>query len=186
MVRGPDILDTAPVIYTIGHSTRPQGEFIALLRHYGVVTLIDIRLLPRSRHNPQFNREELACALPASGIRYVYLGQLGGLRQGLGAASPNTGWRNASFRAYADYMATEPFRQGIAEVLALAHDGPVALMCAEAVPWRCHRSLVADALAARGVVARHIYDARRADPHHLTPFARVAGDQVTYPPEVVA
>jgi len=93
------------------------------------------------------------------------------------------GWRNARFRAYADYMATEPFRQGIAELLALAHDGPAAIMCAEAVPWRCHRSLVADALVARGVVAWDIYDAQRADPHRLAPFARIVGDQVTYPSE---
>jgi len=180
-----EVLDTVPVIYTIGHSTRPQGEFIALLRHYGIVTLVDIRVMPRSRHNPQFNREELEQALPACGIRYVHLAQLGGLRHGLGADSPNTGWRNASFRAYADYMATDSFRQGIAALLVLAHDGPAALMCAEAVPWRCHRSLVADALLARGVVVRDIYDARRASPHHLPSFAHVAGDQVTYPPEPV-
>ncbi len=176
-------MNTFPDIYTIGHSTRPQEEFIDLLRHYGIVTLVDIRVIPRSRHNPQFNREELEHALPASGIRYMHLGQLGGLRHGLGRESPNTGWRNASFRAYADYMQTAPFRQGIAELLTLAHDGPVALMCAEAVPWRCHRSLVADALVVRGLVVRHIYDTRRADPHRLTPFARVAGDQITYPPE---
>jgi uncharacterized protein (DUF488 family) len=180
---GAKSMNTVPVIYTVGHSTRPQGEFIALLHHYGIVTLIDIRVIPRSRHNPQFNREELARALPASGIRYLHLGQLGGLRQGLGRESPNLGWRNASFRAYADYMGTEPFRQGFATLLALAHDGPVALMCAEAVPWRCHRSLVADALVARGMVVRHIYDTRRAPPHRLTPFARVAGEEITYPPE---
>jgi len=185
VARGLDIVNTSPVIYTIGHSTRPQGEFIDLLRHYGIITLVDIRSMPRSRHNPQFNREELEQALPACGIRYVYLAQLGGLRHGLGADSPNTGWRNASFRAYADYMATDAFQQGIAEALTLAHDGPLAFMCAEAVPWRCHRSLVADALVARGVVVRDIYDAQRADPHHLPPLARVAGDQVTYPPEAV-
>jgi uncharacterized protein (DUF488 family) len=178
-----NIMSTVPDIYTIGHSTRSQAEFIALLRHYGIVTLADIRAIPRSRHNPQFNREELEHALPASGIRYIYLGQLGGLRHGLGEESPNTGWRNASFRAYADYMGTAPFRQGIAELLILAHDGSVALMCAEAVPWRCHRSLVADALVARGMVVRHIHDMRRAPLHCLTPFARVAGDQITYPPE---
>jgi uncharacterized protein (DUF488 family) len=178
-------VNTDPVIYTIGHSTRAQEEFIAVLRHYAIVTLVDIRSMPRSRHNPQFNRGELEQALPPCGIRYVYLAQLGGLRHGLGSASPNTGWRNASFRAYADYMATDSFRQGVAEALALAHDGPLALMCAEAVPWRCHRSLVADALVARGVAVRDIYDARHAASHRLPPFARAAGDQVTYPPEVV-
>jgi uncharacterized protein (DUF488 family) len=172
-----------PAIYTIGHSTRPQEEFIALLRRYGIVTLVDIRAMPRSRHNPQFNREELERVLPTAGIRHVHLSALGGLRRHSGEESPNKGWRNASFRAYADYMMTDPFRQGIADLLALAREGPAAIMCAEAVPWRCHRSLVADALFVRGVVARHIHDARRADPHHLTPFARVAGDHVTYPPE---
>jgi uncharacterized protein (DUF488 family) len=127
-------MNTMPAIYTIGHSTRPQEEFIELLHHYGIVALIDIRVIPRSRHNPQFNREELAQALSASGIRYVHLGQLGGLRHGLGLESPNMGWRNASFRAYADYMGTDLFRQGLADLLVLAHNGPVALMCAEAVP----------------------------------------------------
>ncbi|MGH2391526.1 MAG: DUF488 family protein [Chloroflexota bacterium] len=172
-----------PAIYTIGHSTRSQEEFIDLLRRYGIVTLVDIRVMPRSRHNPQFNCEELERVLPAAGIRYVHLSALGGLRRQSGEESPNMGWRNASFRAYADYMMTDAFEQGIADLLALAHDGPAAIMCAEAVPWRCHRSLVADALFVRGVVARHIHDARRADPHHLTPFAHVAGVHLTYPPE---
>lgn len=176
-------MNAVPDIYTIGHSTHSQQEFIDLLRHYGIVMPVDIRVIPRSRHNSQFNREELQHALPASGIRYMHLGQLSGLRHGPGRESPNTGWRNASFRAYADYMRTDPFRQGIAELLAMAHDGSVALMCAEAVPWRCHRSLVADALIARGMTVRHIYDTRRAPLHCLPPFARVAGDQVTYPPE---
>ena len=153
------------------------------MRHYGIVALVDIRVIPRSRHNPQFNREELERALPASGIRYMHLSQLGGLRHGLGRGSPNTGWRNASFRAYADYMGTDSFRQGIAELVVLAHDGPVALMCAEVVPWRRHRSLVADALVVRGLIVRDIYDARRATPHRLTSFARVTGDRITYPPE---
>lgn len=155
------------------------------MRHYGIAALVDIRAIPRSRHNPQFNRVELERTLPASGIRYVHLDRLGGLRHGPGRESPNTGWRNAGFRAYADYMGTDPFRQGIAEFLALAHDGPAALMCAEAVPWRCHRSLVADALVARGLIVRDIYDARRATPHRLTSFARVTGDHIIYPPEAV-
>jgi uncharacterized protein (DUF488 family) len=156
-----------------------------LLRHYGIVTLVYIRVMPQSRHIPQFNREGLEQALPVCGIHYVHLAQLGRLRHGLGADSPNTGWRNASFRAYADYMATDSFRQGIAELLVLARAGPTALMCAEAVPWQCHRSLVAYALLARGVVVRDIYDARRVAPHHLPPLARAAGNQITYPPEPV-
>lgn len=120
--------------------------------------------------------------MPIAGISYVQLSHLGDLRRGRGPDSPNMGWRNRSFRAYVDYMGTAAFRQGITELLALADRDPAAIMCAEAVPWRCHRSLVADALLARGVVAQHIYDARRADPHRLTPFARVAGEQITYPP----
>ena len=173
----------APQIFAIGHSTRPQSELIDLLGKYGVVTLADIRTVPRSRRNPQFSREELEQALPAAGIRYVHLPRLGGLRRGLGSQSPNTAWRNASFRGYADYMLTDEFRTGLEELLALAGEGPVAIMCAEAVPWRCHRSLVADALLARGIAVQHIQSARRATPHQLTPFARVEGEQVTYPGE---
>ncbi|HEX5497886.1 MAG TPA: DUF488 domain-containing protein, partial [Thermomicrobiales bacterium] len=132
------------VVYTIGHSTRTQAELIALLRAHGVATLADVRHMPRSRHNPQFNADELAVALPEAGIAYIHLPRLGGLRRGLGAASPNAGWRNASFRAYADYMQSADFAEGLAELRRLTEAGPVALMCAEAVPWRCHRSLIAD------------------------------------------
>lgn len=152
-----------------------------MLRHYGVVTLVDVRTMPRSRHNPQFNREELATALPAAGIAYVHLARLGGLRHGLGAASPNIGWRNASFRGYADYMQTPEFTQGLAELHAIAVHGPVALMCAEAVPWRCHRSMIADALTIRGVEVREIQSVTRSELHKLTPFAHVQGLELTYP-----
>lgn len=168
-------------IYTVGHSTRSQAELIALLRHYGVATLIDVRIMPRSRHNPQFNQEELAKALPEAGMSYAHLPRLGGLRRGLGAASPNDGWRNASFRAYADYMQTTDFAQALEELRALACSGPVALMCAEAVPWRCHRSLIADALTIRGVEVREIWSPTRAEAHNLTPFAQVDGLCITYP-----
>ena len=168
-------------VYTIGHSTRPQAELIDLLRHYGVVTLADVRIIPRSRHNPQFNREVLAEALPAAGIAYVHLPLLGGLRRGLGDASPNTGWRNESFRAYADYMQTAEFAEGLAQLRALTEAGPVALMCAEAVPWRCHRSLIADALIIRGVAVREIWSDTRAEVHKLRPFAHVDGLRLTYP-----
>jgi len=168
-------------VYTIGHSTRPQAELIDLLRHYGVVTLADVRIIPRSRHNPQFNREVLAEALPAAGIAYVHLPLLGGLRHGLGDASPNTGWRNESFRAYADYMQTAEFAEGLAQLRALTEAGPVALMCAEAVPWRCHRSLIADALTIRGVSVREIWSDTRAEVHKLRPFAHVDGLRLTYP-----
>ena len=168
-------------VYTIGHSTRTQEELIALLRHYGVATLADVRTMPRSHHNPQFNLEALSSALPDAGLAYAHLPLLGGLRRGVGAASPNTGWRNASFRAYADYMQTAEFVHGVAELHALADAGPVALMCAEAVPWRCHRSLIADALTIRGVEVREIWSPTRTEIHKLTPFARVDGLRITYP-----
>lgn len=168
-------------VYTIGHSTRPQAELIELLHHYEVATLADVRTIPRSRHNPQFNRDVLAEALPAAGLAYVHLPLLGGLRHGLGEASPNTGWRNESFRAYADYMQTAEFAEGLEQLRALTPAGPVALMCAEAVPWRCHRSLIADALTIRGVAVREIWSDTRTEIHKLTPFARVDGLRITYP-----
>jgi uncharacterized protein (DUF488 family) len=157
------------------------AELIALLRHYGVATLVDVRIMPRSRHNPQFNLEELAKALPEAGMAYAHLSRLGGLRRGLGAASPNGGWRNASFRAYADYMQTEDFTHGLEQLRSLADAGPVAIMCAEAVPWRCHRSLIADALTIRGVEVREIRSLARTEAHKLTPFARIDGLRITYP-----
>lgn len=168
-------------VYTIGHSTRPQAELIELLHHYKVATLADVRTIPRSRHNPQFNRDVLAEALPAAGLAYVHLPLLGGLRHGLGEASPNGGWRNKSFRAYADYMQTADFATGLEELRALTPAGPVAVMCAEAVPWRCHRSLIADALTIRGVAVREIWSDTRTEIHKLTPFARVEGLRITYP-----
>ncbi len=172
-----------PRIYALGHSTRSFEELVDLLRQYGIVTLADVRRFPRSRTYPQFNREVLEAALPAEGIRYVHLPRLGGRRKGLGPASPNTAWRNPSFRGYADYMQTTEFAAGIAELLALAASGPVAIMCAEAVPWRCHRSLIADALFVRGIVVQEIQSKRRVSSHQLTPFAHVEGERVTYPGE---
>jgi uncharacterized protein (DUF488 family) len=154
---------------------------IALLRQYRVATLVDVRTIPRSRHNPQFNLEELARALPDAGIAYAHLPRLGGLRRGLGAASSNDGWRNASFRAYADYMQTPEFARGLEELRLLTNAGPIAIMCAEAVPCRCHRSLIADALTIRGVEVREIRSLTRTEVHKLTPFARVDGLRITYP-----
>jgi uncharacterized protein (DUF488 family) len=167
-------------IYTVGHSTRTFEELVALLRAFEVTTLVDIRTVPRSRHNPQFDRDALRARLRARRIRYVHLPALGGLRHARKDSS-NTAWRNASFRGYADYMQTEDFEAGLEALRALAADGRAALLCAEAVPWRCHRSLVADALTARGAHVEHITSARRATPHRLTPFARVEGARVTYP-----
>ena len=167
-------------IYTVGHSTRTAEELVELLRAHGIRTLVDIRTVPRSRTNPQFNRDTLPRTLAEADLRYVHLPRLGGLRRAR-ADSPNGAWRNASFRGYADYMQTDEFTRGLEELRELTPDGPLALMCAEAVRWRCHRSLVADALYARGVEVLHITSRTRAEPHKLTPFAVLHGRQVLYP-----
>jgi uncharacterized protein (DUF488 family) len=167
-------------LYTIGHSTRTLEELVVLLRASGVSILADIRTIPRSRHNPQFEQEALSSALSRRRIRYVHLPALGGLRRAH-KDSPNGGWRNASFRGYADYMQTDDFERGLAELDGLTAEGTVALMCAEAVPWRCHRSLVADALTVRGAHVEHITGAGQSHPHRLTPFAHVEGSRITYP-----
>ncbi|MBO0707192.1 MAG: DUF488 domain-containing protein [Candidatus Dormibacteraeota bacterium] len=169
-------------IWTIGHSTRTLDEFVSLLVEHGVDWLADVRTLPGSRRFPQFDREALEPELARRGIGYSHLGSLGGLRKP-SAGSPNSGWRNASFRGYADYMQTGPWRDGLSELLDLTRDHAVAVMCAEAVPWRCHRSLIADALTIRGVEVLHIVGKGRATRHVLTAFARVDGDRLTYPPD---
>lgn len=167
-------------VLTIGHSTRPLEELVALLRAHRVMRLVDVRTIPRSRHNPQFNLETLPEALAASGIDYRHFPGLGGLRPQK-AGSINAGWRNPSFRAFADYMQTREFAGNLEEMLGMARQEQIALMCAEAVPWRCHRSLIADALLLRGVRVEEIVSESRTDPHKLTPFARVEGMTVTYP-----
>lgn len=167
-------------IFTVGHSTRRLDEFVELLRVNGVKRVIDIRTIPRSRHNPQFNRETLGPALRKREIAYVHLKKLGGLRHAK-PDSVNLGWHNASFRGFADYMQTAEFEAGLARAISLAETKPSALMCAEAVPWRCHRSLVGDALAIRGFQVRDIVSASRPTVHKLTPFARVRGLIITYP-----
>lgn len=172
-------------IATIGHSTRTLDELVALLRAAGVSVLADIRTIPRSRHNPQFNGDSLGTSLRSRGLRYVHLAGLGGLRRAR-KDSPNTGWRNASFRGFADYMSNEDFENALEKLCALTAQGRVALMCAEAVPWRCHRSLVADVLTARGAHVEHIITSSSSRPHRLTPFAKLAGGCVTYPGEDVA
>jgi 3-methyladenine DNA glycosylase/8-oxoguanine DNA glycosylase len=172
-------------IYTVGHSTRTFEELVAVLRAFDVSVLVDIRTIPRSRHNPQFNGDSLRTTLRPRSLRYVHLARLGGLRRGR-KDSLNTAWRNASFRGFADYMLTQGFETGLEELRLLTAQGSVALMCAEALPWRCHRSLVADALTARGAHVEHIIGSSRPTPHHLTPFARVEGTRVTYPGEDLA
>lgn len=166
---------------TIGHSTRPLEEFIRLLQAHGVTLVVDVRTVPRSRHNPQFNKDALPGALQPAGVGYVHLPGLGGLRH-TQRDSPNQGWRNASFRGYADYMQTPEFAQSLDELIRLAHHDRIALMCAEAVPWRCHRSLIADALLVRGIPTEDILSATRRQVHKLTPFAEVRGITLTYPP----
>jgi uncharacterized protein (DUF488 family) len=167
-------------IHTIGHSTRPIDEFIEILRAHGVEQLADIRTVPKSRHNPQFAQDALSVSLTDAGIAYVYLKDLGGLRPKQ-ANSVNAGWRNQSFRNYADYMQTETFTNAVEGLIELAEEAPTAIMCAEAVPWRCHRSLVGDALLVRGFEVLDIMSLTSAKPHKLTPFAVVDGLTITYP-----
>jgi uncharacterized protein (DUF488 family) len=168
------------VILSIGHSTHPLEAFIQLLKAHGVTKVADVRSVPRSRHNPQFNRETLPEALEAAGIGYVHLPGLGGLRHAR-PDSPNRGWRNASFRGYADYMQTPEFAANLEALIRLAREDRLVLMCAEAVPWRCHRSLIADALSLRGLTVEHIMGLQGRQPHRLTGFARVEGLELTYP-----
>jgi len=173
-----------PVILTIGHSTHPLETFIHLLKAHGVTLVADVRTVPRSRHNPQFNRETLPEALKLADIGYIHLPGLGGLRHAR-KDSPNTGWRNASFRGYADYMQTPEFAANLESLIKLAVKDRLALMCAEAVPWRCHRSLIADALSLRGIPVEHIMGLKGRQPHRFTGFARVEGLEITYPEEEV-
>ena len=165
---------------TIGHSTLRIETFLAILRENGVRVLADIRSIPKSRHNPQFAQENLAPALDGAGIEYRWQKSLGGLRHAR-KDSINTGWRNASFRGYADYMQTAEFAAAVDELLSAGPHQHMVLMCAEAVPWRCHRSLIADALVARGLEALEISSLTRAQPHKLTPFAQIRDGKVRYP-----
>jgi uncharacterized protein (DUF488 family) len=169
-------------IFTIGHSTRPIDEFLEMLQAHGIRQLVDVRTIPRSAHNPQFNREDLARALHSSRLHYRHVPGLGGLRHPR-RDSINTGWRNASFRGYADYMQTPEFTENLETLIKLGKQEPTAVMCAEAVPWRCHRSLIADALLVRGIDAIEIVSATRTTPLSLHPWAKVEGVIVTYPGE---
>ncbi len=178
----PDTDWPASAIFTVGHSTLPIGDFIALLKAYGIQCLADIRTVPRSRHNPQFNSDSLAASLGEQKIAYVALRALGGLRHPR-KDSPNGGWRNESFRGYADYMQTDEFTRGLEELIAHSRRQRTVMMCAEAVPWRCHRSLVGDALLVRDIPAVEILSADNWRYHKLTPFAHVEGRSITYPPE---
>jgi uncharacterized protein (DUF488 family) len=167
-------------LLTVGHSTHPIGKFIEILKAHAVECVVDVRTVPRSRRNPQFERESLSASLNADGIEYVHMPGLGGLRRPR-RDSVNTAWQNASFRGYADYMQTQEFAVALARLIELAQTRRSAIMCAESVPWRCHRSLVADALTARGVAVEHIMTAAIRKPHAVTSFARIEGAEVTYP-----
>lgn len=169
-----------PAVLTIGHSTRTWKDFLALLRAHRVKRVIDVRSIPRSRHNPQFSRATLSKKLRAAKIGYVHLRKLGGLRHAR-RDSPNMGWRNASFRGFADYMQTSEFEAGLQRLMKLAGQKRSAIMCAEAVPWRCHRSLIADALTVRRIQVHDIISMKRSQVHSLIPFARVQGQRITYP-----
>lgn len=178
----PDHVTTEPINCTIGHSTHPLESFIDLLKINAIDHVLDVRTVPRSRHNPQFGQDVLPDALRAAGIAYTHLPGLGGLRR-TRPDSPNGGWRNASFRGYADYMQTPEFTDNVEQVASLAARERCALMCAEAVPWRCHRSLIADALTVRGIRVEDILNAKGRKLHALTPWARAEGLAITYPPE---
>jgi uncharacterized protein (DUF488 family) len=170
-------------IWTIGHSTRTIDEFISLLGEHGIELLADVRLLPGSKRYPQFNKEQLAASLGNAGILYQHFPELGGRRKPR-KDSRNTAWRNESFRGYADYMERDEFRNGIERFLDLAnHSGPGAIMCAEAVWWRCHRSLISDYLKARGIEVMHILGANKTEPHPFTSAARVVNGHLSYVPE---
>jgi len=169
-----------PLIRTAGHSTRPVDAFIEMLEAHAIKKLIDVRTIPKSRHNPQYNREALERSLREAGIGYEHMKALGGLRHPR-KDSPNMGWRNESFRGYADYMQTAEFEAALNQLGKAAAHHAVAIMCAEAVPWRCHRSLISDALTARGYPVEHIMSATKSVPHTMTSFARVEGTSVLYP-----
>ena len=173
--------EAAPLtVFTIGHSTRSLPEFVEILRTWGVALVVDVRSVPRSRHNPQFNKETLPAALKQEGVGYVHMPGIGGLRRP-SRDSVNTAWRNESFRGYADFMQTKEFTEQLLHVMALARQNCIALMCAEALPWRCHRSLVADALVVRNVRVQHIISKDSVIGHQLTEWAHVEGTKITYP-----
>jgi uncharacterized protein (DUF488 family) len=168
-------VDVKPLtVFTVGHSTRTTEAFVHLMKAHGIQHVIDVRSIPRSMHNPQFNRDQLSAALQRFGIDYSHMPGLGGRRPAR-SDSTNTGWRNLSFRGYADYMETPVFKESLDRCIALAHEARVVLMCAEAVPWRCHRSLIADALLARGVEVSELTSAMQARPYSLTSWPGSAG-----------
>jgi uncharacterized protein (DUF488 family) len=179
-VMTPQQEKTTVTIFTIGHSTRPLDEFIDMLKAHDIRLAADVRTIPRSRHNPQFNGDALAQSLKAFGIDYVHMPGLGGLRHAR-KDSVNQGWENASFRGFADYMQTKDFEESLRELVEAAKERKTVIMCAEALPWRCHRSLIGDALFARGIAVMDIMSRTSVKPHVLTAWAEVSGMKVIYP-----
>jgi len=175
-------LSKAPetVVLTIGHSTRTLEEFVQLLEVYGVTLVVDVRTVPRSRHNPQFNKETLPISLKHYGIRYKHIPEIGGFRHPK-HESVNTAWKNSGFRGYADYMQTQEFTDSLLKIVVLARENRLALMCAEALPWRCHRNLLSDALVVRHIKVEHIISKDSVINHELNSLAQVEGTKITYP-----
>jgi uncharacterized protein (DUF488 family) len=173
-------VNAMPTIYTIGHSTRLLEELLTILKAHAIELVVDVRTIPRSRHNPQFNSEALAISLREHGMDYEHMKRLGGLRHAR-KDSLNTGWENASFRGFADYMQTEDFEEGLKDLIDVAQKKRTAIMCAEAVPWKCHRSLISDALLVRGITVMDIMSAKSVKAHSLTPWAKVMDTCITYP-----
>jgi uncharacterized protein (DUF488 family) len=167
-------------VFTIGHSTHTLEEFIKIIEKFKIEKIVDVRTIPRSRHNPQFNKETLPTDLLSAGIDYMHIAGLGGLRH-TKVDSANKGWRNASFRGYADYMQTPDFEVSLNMLIEAAKKMQVAVMCAESLPWRCHRSLIADALLVRGFKVEHIMNNKKSLKHALTPWIKVEGTKITYP-----
>lgn len=167
-------------IYTIGHSTRSLDKFLDILQAFEIALVVDVRTIPKSRHNPQFNETDLEQSLKENNIGYTHLKELGGLRHTT-RDSLNTAWRNLSFRGFADYMQTEAFQAGIKELIQLSQNKRTVIMCAEAVPWRCHRSLIGDALLVRSIQVEDIMSSKTSTPHKMTPWAKINGLEITYP-----
>jgi uncharacterized protein (DUF488 family) len=168
------------VVFTIGHSTRSLEEFVQLLEVYGLTLVVDVRTVPHSRHNPQFNKETLSTSLKHYGVRYIHMPEIGGLRHPK-HESVNTAWKNSGFRGYADYMQTQEFADSLLKIVALARENRLVLMCAEALPWRCHRNLISDALVVRHLKVEHIIGKDSVINHELNSLAQVEGTKITYP-----
>jgi uncharacterized protein (DUF488 family) len=181
----PDGSAIRPAIYTAGHSTRSIDELLELLAAGGVKLLADVRRFPGSRRHPHFNAEALAASLANAGIEYRHLADLGGRRSQRLPDSPNRAWRVESFNAYADHMQSAEFLTALDDLMTAARERPTAIMCSEALPHRCHRRLISDALAVRGWRVRHLLSPKRIDDHTLTPFARASGTALTYPQDVL-